>query len=117
MGGKKKKSVKMILISVLLILVGILLFIIAMEKTKTGWYEANIIRHSRREALDYCLAVCLFLLGCFNLFRGLKGKAFETDIGNILSSHEDGSPYACPHCGAKLEQGQFSCRICGTRIL
>ena len=113
----KNKSVKMVLFSLLLIAVGIILFIVALEKTKIGWYEANIrIRPGRREALDYCWAICLFLLGCFNLYRGIKGKKFQWQIDRMFSSHEDGSPYACPHCGAKLEQGQFSCRICGKKV-
>ena len=114
----KKKSVKMILVSLFLIVAGFILFMIAIEKTKTGWYKANIsIRPGRREALDYGLAICLILLGCFNIYRGIKGKSFQWQIDRMFSSHEDGSPYACPHCGAKLEKGQFSCLICGKRII
>jgi predicted RNA-binding Zn-ribbon protein involved in translation (DUF1610 family) len=56
-------------------------------------------------------------LGSFNIYRGIKGKSFQWQIDRMFSSHEDGSPYACPHCGAKLEKGQFSCLICGKRII
>ena len=60
--------------------------------------------------------VILVLLGGFNLYRGLRGKAFQMDISSMFSGHKDGSPSACPHCGAQLQPGQFSCKICGRRI-
>jgi len=118
MGEKKKKSVKMILFSLLLILVGIVLLVLAVERIKSGWYRMHYkVRPARHEGFAVMLPVILILLGCFNLYRGLRGKVFQMDISNMFSSHEDGSPYSCPHCGAQLQPGQFACRICGKRIL
>ena len=112
----KKKSVKKILFSLLLIVVGIAYMAIVIEKIKTGWYLVHGGRKNRYGGLSACLATAIIFVGVFNLYRGIKGKPFQWQIDRMFSSHEDGSPYACPHCGAKLEQGQFSCRICGKKV-
>ena len=103
MDGGKRASVRNIVISVLLIVVGIAMLMLVTEGIKSGWYAA-------------LLPVLLVLLGGFNLYRGLRGKAFQMDISSMFSGHKDGSPSACPHCGAQLQPGQFSCKICGRRI-
>ena len=101
MDGGKRASVRNIVISVLLIVVGIAMLMLVTEGIKG--YAA-------------LLPVLLVLLGGFNLYRGLRGKAFQMDISSMFSGHKDGSPSACPHCGAQLQPGQFSCKICGRRI-
>ena len=113
----KKISVKWILFSLLLIVIGIIFLLIAVERIKSGWYRAHRFRPYRAEAMAAMFPVILILVGCINFYRGLKGKDFRWDIFSIISGHEDGSPYACPHCGAKLEKGQFSCLICGKKII
>ena len=113
----KNKSIKMILLSLLLIVIGIVLLVLAVERVKSGWYRMHYrIRPLRAEASAMIFPVILILAGCINFYRGLKGKAFQWDVFSIISGHEDGSPYSCPHCGAKLEKGQFSCSICGNKI-
>ena len=113
----KKKSVKEILFSLLLIVVGIAYMAIVIEKIKTGWYLVHGGRKNRYGGLSACLAAAIIFVGVFNLYRGIKGKPFQWQIDRMFSSHEDGSPYSCPHCGAKLEKGQFSCLICGKKII
>ena len=113
----KKKSVKTILFSLLLIVVGIVYMAIVIEKIKNGWYLVHGGRKNRYGGLSACLAAALIFAGVFNLYRGIKGKPFQWQIDRMFSSHEDGSPYSCPHCGAKLEKGQFSCLICGKKII
>ena len=113
----KKKSVKTILFSLLLIVVGIVYMAIVIEKIKNGWYLVHSGRRNRYGGLSACLAAAIIFTGVFNLYRGIKGKPFQWQIDRMFSSHEDGSPYACPHCGAKLEKGQFSCLICGKKII
>lgn len=112
----KKKSIKWILFSLLLIVMGIIFLVIAVEKVKSGWYRAHSFRPSRAEMNAVLFPVILILVGCINLYRCVKGKGFQWDIFSIISGREDGSPYACPHCGAQLQPGQFSCRICGKRV-
>ena len=113
----KKKSVKWILFSFFLIIVGIIFLMIAVERIKSGWYQVNRSRPFRAEATAAMFPVILILVGCINFYRGLKGKAFRWEIFSIISGYEDGSPYSCPHCGAKLEKGQFSCLICGKKVI
>ena len=113
---EKSVNVKWILFSLVLIVIGIIFMIIAVEKIKSGWFRANSSRPYRAEPTAVLFPVILILIGCINFYRSIKGKAFQWDVFSILSSHEDGSPYVCPHCGAKLEQGQFSCRICGKKV-
>ena len=86
------------------------------EGIKSGWYDAHSARPAKRKGYAALLPVLLVLLGGFNLYRGLRGKAFQMDISSMFSGHKDGSPSACPHCGAQLQPGQFSCKICGRRI-
>ena len=112
----KKKSVKTILFSLLLIVVGIVYMAIVIEKIKNGWYLVHAGRRNRYGGLSACLAAAIIFTGVFNLYRGIKGKPFQWQIDRMFSSHEDGSPYSCPHCGAQLQKGQFSCRICGKRV-
>ena len=114
----KKKSIKMILFSFFLIIVGIIFLIIAAERIESGWYRAHSFRRPfRAEATAAMFPVLLILVGCINFYRGLKGKEFRWKIFSIISGYEDGSPYTCPHCGAKLEKGQFSCLVCGKKII
>ena len=118
MDGGKKKSIKMIFFSLFLIVIGIILLVLAVERVESGWYQVHYkVRPARAEAYALVFPLALTLVGCFNLYRGIKGKPFQWQIDRMFSSHEDGSPYACPHCGAKLEKGQFSCLICGKKIL
>ena len=116
MEEQRKKSIKIILFSLLLIVVGIIYMAIVIERMKTGWYLVYGSRRNRHGGQSATIAILIICVGCFNLYRGLKGKGFQADFSNILSSYKDGSPYACPHCGAKLEQGQFSCKICGRKV-
>lgn len=116
MDKKKKKSVKIILFSLFLILVGIIYMMFVIERIKTGWYLVHGSRKNRYGGLSACLAVCIIFVGIFNLYRGIKGKHFQWQIDRMFSSYEDGSPYSCPHCGAKLEKGQLSCLICGKKF-
>ena len=116
MDDKKKKSVKTILCSLLLIVVGIVYMAIVIERMKTGWYLVYGGRRNRYGGRSATIAILIICVGCFNLYRGLKGKGFQADFSNVFSSHADGSPYTCPHCGAKLEKGQFSCLICGKKV-
>ena len=99
MDGGKRASVRNIVISVLLIVVGIAMLMLVTEGIKSGWYDAHSARPAKRKGYAALLPVLLVLLGGFNLYRGLRG-----------------SPSACPHCGAQLQPGQFSCKICGRRI-
>ena len=116
MDGGKRVSVRNIVISVLLIVVGIAMLMLVTEGIKSGWYDAHSARPAKRKGYAALLPVLLVLLGGFNLYRGLRGKAFQMDISSMFSGHKDGSPSACPHCGAQLQPGQFSCKICGRRI-
>ena len=113
----KKKSIKWIIFSLVLIIVGIIFMMIAVERINSGWYREYSFRPFRAEARAVMFPVILILIGCINFYRGLRGKSFRWEIFSIISGHEDGSPYACPHCGAKLEKGLFSCLICGKRII
>lgn len=115
--AEKKRHLKTILLSVVFLLAGIVLLAVAVERVKSGWYRANYkIRPGRREGFAILLPVLLILAGCFNLYRGIKGKGFQTDISNIFSSYGDGSLYACPHCGGKLKEGQIICPTCGKKV-
>ncbi|MGN0133586.1 MAG: hypothetical protein ACI4AO_02595 [Anaerotignum sp.] len=110
--------VKMILISVVLVVIGVLLLLLAIEKTKTGWYEQVFSMkrtQNRMQAFDVMISIILLLLGCNTFYRGMRGKGFQLDISNMFSSYEDGSLYACPHCGGKLEPGQMICPTCGKK--
>ena len=113
----KKKSIKVILFSLLLIAVGIVYMVIVTERIKTGWYLVHGSRKNRHGGLSACLATAVIFVGCYNLYRGMKGKGFRWEIDHMFSSYEDDSPYSCPYCGAKLEKGQFSCLICGKKII
>lgn len=116
MDGGKRASVRNIVISVLL-MPSVTSISIAIPTTiKSGWYDAHSARPAKRKGYAALLPVLLVLLGGFNLYRGLRGKAFQMDISSMFSGHKDGSPSACPHCGAQLQPGQFSCKICGRRI-
>ena len=112
----KKKSVMLILFSLLLIVVGILYMMFVIERIKTGWYLVHGSYRNRSGGRSAGFAVAIIFVGIFNLYRGFKGKGFQADFSNMFSSYKDGSPYACPHCGAKLEQSQFSCKICGRKV-
>ena len=116
MDGGKRVSVRNIVISLLLLAVGIVMLMLVAEKIKSGWYDAHSTRPAKREGYAVLLPVILILLGGFNLYRGLRGKAFQADISNLFSAHKDGSPYTCPHCGAQLQPGQLSCKICGRKV-
>ena len=119
MDGGKRASVRNIVISVLLWIVSLRIAIarcLLTEGIKSGWYDAHSARPAKRKGYAALLPVLLVLLGGFNLYRGLRGKAFQMDISSMFSGHKDGSPSACPHCGAQLQPGQFSCKICGRRI-
>ena len=117
MEEQRKKSIKIILFSLLLIVVGVILFVLAVQRVESGWYRIHYnIRPARREAFALLWPLCLVFVGCFNLYRGVKGKSFQWQFDRMFSSYEDGSPYSCPHCGAKLKQGQFSCKICGRKV-
>ena len=103
MDGGKRASVRNIVISVLLIVVGIAMLMLVTEGIKSGWYDAHSARPAKRKGYAALLPVLLVLLGGFNLYRGLRGKAFQMDISSMFSGHKDGSPSACPHCGAQLQ--------------
>lgn len=105
MDGGKRASVRNIIISVLLIVVGIAMLMLVTEGIKSGWYDAHSARPAKRKGYAALLPVLLVLLGGFNLYRGLRGKAFQMDIRSMFSGHKDGSPSACPHCGAQLQPG------------
>ena len=117
MDEKKKRSVKIILFSVFLIVVGIVYMAIVIERMKIGWYLVHGSYRNRHGGRSACFAAVIIFVGIFNLYRGLKGKGFRADFSNMFSSYEDDSPYSCPHCGAKLEKGQFSCLICGKKVI
>lgn len=80
----------------LLIVVGIAMLMLVTEGIKSGWYDAHSARPAKRKGYAALLPVLLVLLGGFNLYRGLRGKAFQMDISSMFSGHKDGSPSACP---------------------
>ncbi len=80
MDGGKRVSVRNIVISVLLIVVGIAMLMLVTEGIKSGWYDAHSARPAKRKGYAALLPVLLVLLGGFNLYRGLRGKAFQMDI-------------------------------------
>ena len=75
MDGGKRASVRNIIISVLLIVVGIAMLMLVTEGIKSGWYDAHSARPAKRKGYAALLPVLLVLLGGFNLYRGLRGKA------------------------------------------
>ena len=113
----RKKSIKMILFSLFLIVIGIIYMALVIERIKTGWYLVYGGRKNRYGGRSATFATMIICVGCYNLYRGIKGKRFRADFSHVFSSYKDGSPYACPHCGAKLEKGQFSCLVCGKKII
>ena len=88
MDGGKRASVRNIVISVLLIVVGIAMLMLVTEGIKSGWYDAHSARPAKRKGYAALLPVLLVLLGGFNLYRGLRGKAFQMDISSMFSGHK-----------------------------
>ena len=86
-GWRKRASVRNIVISVLLIVVGIAMLMLVTEGIKSGWYDAHSARPAKRKGYAALLPVLLVLLGGFNLYRGLRGKAFQMDISSMFSGH------------------------------
>ena len=70
----KKKSIKVVLFSLLLIVIGIMYMVIVVERIKSGWYLVHGSRKNRHGGLSACLATAIIFVGCFNLYRGIKGN-------------------------------------------
>ena len=63
MDGGKRASVRNIIISVLLIVVGIAMLMLVTEGIKSGWYDAHSARPAKRKGYAALLPVLLVLLG------------------------------------------------------
>ena len=63
MDGGKRASVRNIVISVLLIVVGIAMLMLVIEGIKSGWYDAHSARPAKRKGYAALLPVLLVLLG------------------------------------------------------
>ena len=77
MDGGKRASVRNIVISVLLIVVGIAMLMLVTEGIKSGWYDAHSARPAKRKGYAALLPVLLVLLGGLICTEGSEGRHFR----------------------------------------